>query len=97
MSVSPRNDSAAGTEGMADAPRYRSQDVFDTIGQQVQNLEIGRNEGHEMDGNSTEEPEEYRWGNEKVVETIESLCMNCQQNVSVIAQLNPRHQIGSCS
>ena len=86
MSIRSGTDDAASSQGVvqADSPRTATQDVFDTIGQQVRNLDLRSNDGHISGEDSAEEPEEYRWGNEKVVEKIESLCMNCQQNVSII-------------
>ena len=55
-------------------------EVFGAIGQHVQNLNL-KDADDEEPVNDAEEPEEFRWGNEKVVEIIESLCMNCQENV----------------
>jgi len=51
-------------------------ELFGTIGQLVEkNDDVGNNE------KSKKELEELHWGNEKVVEVIESLCMNCHENV----------------
>ncbi len=60
-------------------------DLFGTIGQLVENLKLDNSDGKTDDvGNnekSKKELEELHWGNEKVVEVIESLCMNCHENV----------------
>jgi len=56
----------------------RRDDLFGTIGQQVENLHLNDSDGKNDD---VKEYEELHWGNEKVVEVIESLCMNCQENV----------------
>jgi len=61
-------------------------DLFGTIGQLVENLKLNNSDGKNDDvgnnGEVKEEPEAFHWGNEKVVEVIESLCMNCHEMVS---------------
>lgn len=82
MSVHSDTNYAAESQGVVqpDSSHPTTNDVFDTIGQQVQKLELKGNDRHETGEGGTDEPEEYRWIGDKVVEKIESLCMNCQQN-----------------
>lgn len=60
-------------------------ELFGSIGQLVENLKLDNSDGKNDDvGNnekSKEKLEELDWGNEKVLEVIESLCMNCHENV----------------
>ncbi len=56
-------------------------ELFETIGQQVENLYLNAANGKNNDAGNKKELEEFHWGNEKVVEVIESLCMSCQENV----------------
>ena len=60
--------------------RKEPDEVFGTIGQQVQDLSLNDEDGQKAEDAGKEDPEEFR-GNEKVVEVIESLCMNCQEDV----------------
>lgn len=50
------------------------QDLFEDVGKKVETLQL---ESKEADTNSTVDTKE----DERVVDEIESLCMNCQENV----------------
>lgn len=63
-----------------DSPDRRDE-VFGTIGQQVERLGLKDADRNEDDIGNNGDPEDFSWGNEKVVEVVESLCMNCQENV----------------
>lgn len=86
MSSRPDDANLKDSESQSDRTegdrRSAAKSAFSSIGQQVQDLDINDKD----DGDTVEEdedaPDEYRWKEEKVVETIESLCMNCQQDVS---------------
>lgn len=59
-------------------------DVFGTIGQHVQNLNLSdQDERNGLDGTRADS-DDFRWGNENVVDIIESLCMNCKENVGFL-------------
>ena len=75
--------------GNGRAPKDGKDEVFATIGQHVHDLNINEPE-HGVENEIKDDPEEFRWGDQKVVETIESLCMNCQENVGH----SPTHIVG---
>ena len=69
-------------------------EVFATIGQHVHDLNIKERDGHGAENELKDDPEEFRWGDQKVVETVESLCMNCQENVGFLPTQTVRQRIG---
>lgn len=74
------------TDTVRKGQKYEPKELFSVLGQQVEDLNLNNSEGKNgnvgNNGGSKEEPEEFRSGSEKVVEVIESLCMNCHENVS---------------
>ena len=60
----------------------REEDLFTAIGRRVQDLEIDDTAKvkHFGEGNKTEDDR----AEAKVVDKIESLCMNCEDNVSIV-------------
>lgn len=65
--------------------KYGPNELFSVLGRQVENLNLnnsdGKNDNVGDDGEPVEEPEEFHGANETVVEVIESLCMQCHENV----------------
>lgn len=58
----------------ADGGNSRAKDVFQSVGEQIDQLTLRKNEdGSVGGGNGNDEP--------KVVDEIESLCMNCGRDV----------------
>ena len=68
-------------------------EAFATIGQHVHDLNIEEPDGHGAENENKGDPEEFRWGDQKVVETVESLCMNCQENVGYLPTQTVRQRI----
>lgn len=60
-------------------------ELFGVLGQLVDNLKLNNSDAKNdvvgNNGESAEESEEFHGANEKVVEVIESLCMQCHENV----------------
>ena len=56
-------------------------DVFQSVGKQVEGLSVQDGKFADHDADQHDE-EDYDDGGPRVVEEIESLCMNCEQNVS---------------
>lgn len=60
-------------------------ELFGVLGQLVDNLKLNNSDGKNNvvgnNGEPAEESEEFHGANEKVVEVIESLCMQCHENV----------------
>lgn len=74
------------TDTVRKGQNYGPKELFSVLGQQVEDLNLNNSEGKNgkvgNNGESKEEPEEFHSGSERVVEVIESLCMNCHENVS---------------
>lgn len=71
--TSSQDGSKTSREGHAS--RNGADEGFKSISQQVQNLDINENEAKNDDSGELGE------GEEKVIEVVESLCMNCQEDV----------------
>ena len=60
----------------------REEDLFTAIGRRVQDLEI--DDTARLKRADEDEGTEHERAEARVVDRIESLCMNCQDNVSII-------------
>ncbi len=75
-----------GTNTYPKGQKYGPKELFSVLGQLVEDLKLNKSDGKDdgvgKNGKVKEEAEEFHQGSEKVVEVIESLCMNCHENVS---------------